>query len=599
MSQFITYRDNAGVYVELPTGIELVNIEFTEQAEEGSVGITTVPVEDASVSFEVAGHRGFAVHETDVSSGEDAIFRGYTADREYVPLNGVSPTGRVVNLSIADLNSVFGRRVMVGNDCKRPAETDVERIQWLVTTAEAGLIMDTSLLSTTSPVHMDKVDYTGAMMDQVFDDCAQASGKNWAMTYDFVTSNGYQLWYGKDELTTYDSGCLLTNHPSLVDDVNDTGATVFAISNDTRIQIDPSRVYSGVLGRWAKGMVYRQRAATAHAFARRDVVMDMPFVKTKTKAIARVKRYLASLDEEDVRIETTIWVAAKNVNKVRLLHRVQFQSTMAAETLTPIYCRVVKRTVSYFVDGFYRVQLTLVGGATAAAPCDGGVEEALTATALGSSVLFEWATQPTVGQYVVSLLTGRAQDPDSGHVPIAIAVDDMPIVGTEWDYDGSEQASADTSSIEAASKVCTADDTTRFSWQSLDGTARPVAIALKFTGATGVEGPYSDSGTDDLDMGVSGITVSEPGVLVFMFTIHNFDQVPHVMTAPSGDGITLMVNGYARYGSPTIDWVSAGYQSITTPGTYSLAWHVSNTFSDWDWEALAVFVPGAACPEDA
>jgi hypothetical protein len=365
MSAFITYLGDDNVYHALTT-IPIDGIEFTEQAEEGSGAISTVPVDDAGVAFEVRGLRGFAVYETDIPSGETRVFNGFTADREYTPLDGVSTQGRTVNLSLTDTNFVWGLRVMVGNDCKRPEETDVARMQWLVSTAEAGLITDTTYLSTASPVHMDKVDYRGATMDSIANDCAQASGKNWFLTYDAVGGTGVQVWYGKDELATYDSGCLLTNDHTVIDN-----ATKFAISGDTKIHLDPGRVYSGIYGVYAKGAIYRQLHSTAVAFKHRDKVMQMPFVKTKAKAIARVERYLGQCDEEDVRIETTIWVSSVHANAVRCGQRVQFQSTMAAETLTAIECRVVKRTMSYWAPssggghGMWKVDLTLVGGAAA------------------------------------------------------------------------------------------------------------------------------------------------------------------------------------------------------------------------------------------
>jgi hypothetical protein len=354
----VYFRNAAGDIEEITDALAVETLEVSENAEEGSVAISRVALDDPDMTLDIGGHRLFYIEEDEVYGEEPKIFRGFTADRSYS--RGQHPLGREIQAQVADMNVVWQRRVMVGADCKRPAETDVARMQWLVTTAEAGLIDDDTYLSTASPVNMDKCDYRGQMMGSVADDCAQASGKNWYITHDDVTGLGPMIWYGHQALEVYDSPLRLSNVLSEIDDV-----TTFAISDDTTLQRDPSRVFSGVYLPYDGGAVYRQSADTATAFARRDVVMPSANVKSKTKAIARAVRYLADLDEETDRITTAVLLPAAQVNDIRPGMRVQFgASHLPGYEFDYHWVRVLSRTVAYWVPGQYKLTLVLDGPGT-------------------------------------------------------------------------------------------------------------------------------------------------------------------------------------------------------------------------------------------
>lgn len=360
------FRNEDGDIEELTDAVDVTTFELSEYAEEGSVAMSTVTLDDPDSSIVIGGHRLFYVVEDEIEYGETRIFCGYTADRTYQ--RGIYELGRQIRLTVTDGNIVWGRRVMVGADCKRPAETDVARMQWLLTTAESGLIGDDTYLSTGSPVEMDAADYRGQMMQSVADDCAQASGKNWGVTHLFDTGDGFAIWYGNDGLTTYVSGMRLSNVAADIDDL-----TTFAISEDTTLTRDPSRVYSGVYLPYDGGAVYRQDPDTAAAFAKRDSTMPSLNVKSRTKASARAYRYLADLNTEDDRIETTIYVRADQVNAIRPFHRVQFRAShLPSYDAGYTWCRVLRRTVAYWVPGWYKVTMTLVPGAPLAGPLECG-----------------------------------------------------------------------------------------------------------------------------------------------------------------------------------------------------------------------------------
>lgn len=349
-------RDAAGDMVEIPDALDVTTLSVTEAAEEGACPISTIVLDDidGTVSAALIHHKSIEIYEDEVYAGESAIFRGYIGDLSYA--RGQFPLARQITVSASDPNTVWQRRVMAGADCNRPAETDVARMQWLITTSEAGLIEDDTYLSTDSPVNMDKCDYRGQMMGSVADDCAQASGKNWWVTHDYATGGGFQIWYGQQSLEVYDSDLSLSNILSDIDNVS-----CFAISEDTTLSSDPSRIYSGVYLPYDGGAIYRTDTATKDAYARRDVVMPSANVKSRTKAIARAVRYLEDLDEPTHRITTSVILPATIVNGIRPGMRVQLRASHLPSYDTWRWLRVLSRTVAYWAPGQYELTLVLDG----------------------------------------------------------------------------------------------------------------------------------------------------------------------------------------------------------------------------------------------
>jgi hypothetical protein len=401
MTLRIKVRGPEGEMVEITDALDVTTLSVTENAEEGSVAISTITLDDPDMELEMLGHRSIEIFEDEIYGEENSIYRGYVADRTYA--RGRHPLGRELVISASDPNTVWQRRVMVGADCKRPAETDVARMQWLITTSEAGMIDDDTYLSTDDPVNMDACDYRGQMMGSVADDCAQASGKNWYVTHDWVNGEGFQIWYGHQSLEVYDSPLRLSNVESEIDDL-----VTFAISDDTTLNRDPSRVFSGVYVPYDPGAVYRSDADTVTAFARRDVVMPSLNVKSKTKAIARAVRYLADLDEETDRITTAVILPAAQVNDIRPGMRVLFRAThFPTYEADYRWLRVLSRTVAYWVPGQYRLSLVLDGPGTLdiVPPVSCGIDEvdAFAATYNNGDPDSSATTGPTL-----SLVSGKA-----------------------------------------------------------------------------------------------------------------------------------------------------------------------------------------------
>ena len=355
MSAHHYYIDDAGDPVEITDRIQFDSWKLTENAEEASVATSEVVVDDPEMDLdEIQGHRGYYVIE-DATGDDEVIFYGYIADQTIS--RGDYPLGRQWTLSLVDINSLIDKRIMTGSDCNRDAETDVARMLWLLTTDEAHAFhSDTTYISTANPVDMDACDYRGQRLSQVVDDCEQASGKNAYLFWSSPFTGGTRsLWYGANSLTTRQSPLGLSNDLADIDD-----ATTFAISEDTKLVRDPSRMYSGIYLPYDGGAIYKSGLYPETAFSWfRDGAMPSLNVKSETKASARAVRYLNDLHTQEHRIQTAVILPNTNVNDIRPGMFVPFKGTHLPGYETAINCRVLNRTVGQWTHDQYLVELEL------------------------------------------------------------------------------------------------------------------------------------------------------------------------------------------------------------------------------------------------
>lgn len=344
-------------------------LDVTAKAEEGSVAISSIVIDDPLGDLVILPHKIFAIEETEAETSTNRfVYVGYTGTRTISRGPYLTGPGRIWTVELVDINSVLSRRVMTGGGNSRPAENDNTRVQWVENTSEGSLIDDDRYLSSSNPVAMDAVDYTGQESLAVYSDCSQASGKNFFVTYfgDVGTDpwGFFSLWYDFDASTEYQSTLRLTNDLADVD-----GVTTFHIGREVSEQsLDPSRLYSGVYLRYDGGAVYDEDSNTYTVNgARRDFVAPSLNVKSNAKATARAGRYLADLATEDVRFTLTTTLPRAKVNgiregmavQVKMVHSYQFDDAY-------YWMRVLSRRVvelSEQSDGSaYELTLELSGG---------------------------------------------------------------------------------------------------------------------------------------------------------------------------------------------------------------------------------------------
>ena len=356
------YRTAAATYTDISEYFRLYKLDTASNAEEGSVAQWTVVADDPTGALEIVGLRDFIVQESTATGSNTRIAGGYTAARRYTRGPYRTTVGREIQIDIVDLNTILHRRVMVGGGNKRPAETDVARLQWLLSTSEAFPITDTLYLNTSGAVAMDAADYNGQKFSDVIDDCAQQSGKNW-FTWYREDAGTFSLWYDFSSSTSYSSPLRLTNVQSEVDDT-----WTFAISNDTQLSRSPDRVNSGAYLPYDGGTVYEQSITTANNFMRRDAVMPAENVKTLAKATARANRYLLSMNSEEDVITTTVLLPAAKVNFLMQGMRVQLKATHLPDYESGVMMRVLNRSVLQVSEEFYEVRMEMASAPTPVEP---------------------------------------------------------------------------------------------------------------------------------------------------------------------------------------------------------------------------------------
>lgn len=408
------YRTSPGVYADLSSYFRLYQLDVAMNAEEGSVAQSTIVADDPSGDLDIVGLRNFYITESTATSSNTRIYNGYVAERRYKRGESLrTTTARQVEVGLVDLNTILHRRVMVGSGNKRPAETDVARLLWLLGTEEASPLNDTLYVNTSGAVAMDAADYNGQKFSDVIDDLAQASGKNWFAWYREEV-NEWSLWYDFASSTSYSSPLRLTNVASEVD-----SSLTFAISGDTQLSRSPDRVFSGAYVPFDGGVAYEQSTATANNYIRRDAVMPSANVKSLTKATARATRYLGEMDTEEDVITTSVILPAAKVNFLMHGMRVQLKATHLPGYEGYSWARVLNRSVSQISEEFYEVK------------CEMSVEPAVTVgcpdcTAAPTLVQYRATTRdggtgaswevhmnsaPTECNFLVAVITNRGSFP--------------------------------------------------------------------------------------------------------------------------------------------------------------------------------------------
>jgi hypothetical protein len=302
---------------------------WISDAELGAVGVCGVAFDDPAGTLRVTGWQTFTVDELDSPSGQQRIFTGYVVQRKYGRRPGTSllvGASRSIDTTFSDLNVLLGFRLFKPTDtsANRPAETDIDRINWLLSSPYISAVYDLGLLNSSGPVALDAADLRGQSAASTFVDCSDASGKNHFLYWD-ESAGKVGLFYDFDYSAVFDCTLKLSNVPADIDE-----STTFAYEPDASLELDPGKVYAGVQIPFsgAGSPVYEVNAATEAAFGvLRDTTAPNVNVKTAAKAEARSQRYLLSLATEDERITLNVRVPSTKVGLLRAGMRIQFKAS--------------------------------------------------------------------------------------------------------------------------------------------------------------------------------------------------------------------------------------------------------------------------------
>jgi hypothetical protein len=318
---------------------------LTERAEALDAAMSGLVVDDDAGSLDVPGLRAFAINETDCSVKR--LYSGYVTNRHILRGDDKRQSLRISgkrqwDVDLVDYNMTLSRRVIRGSDGNRPAETDVERAQWIIASDYTPTVTDAGLIQTSGPVDMDPVDYRGRYPTDVLADCGNASGKNYFVYFDEPTNHpAFAYFFGTSSL--YSSTLRLSNVASDID-----SSTTFAATCE--LYRDPSRVFSGVYLKYDGGSVFRSNSTTEAAFQRVEVSIDEPDIKSRTKAIALADKYLTDGSAEDETLTITLQLPSTHVNLIQPGQRLQVKFSHIPGYTSFTYTRVVSRTVSQAAD---------------------------------------------------------------------------------------------------------------------------------------------------------------------------------------------------------------------------------------------------------
>jgi hypothetical protein len=358
MAIIVSYEAGVGgAFEDISERFRRLTLDVTVKAEEGSVAISQVRFDDPDGSFHVVGWRRIHIYEDEEDPGLDLIYSGWVYEKNISRGSFHRTAGaRVWDVSLADFNSMLEMRVCTGNDWDRPAETDIERLQFLMTTNEMSRILDDTYINTSGPKNMDAVNYEGQKVKDVIDDAAQTSGKNYfVISAHDAADRG--LWYDFTGSTAYSSTIRVSN---VIADVDYD--TTFFMSLDAVLTRDPSRVYSGGFLRYDGGDVYTEDFTTSGIFTRRDAVYDAPNVKSSTKALARDLRYLADANTEEDRITCGLYLPRNRIGHIKAGQRMEIKATHLPGYESFGWARVLEKKMAEVSEGFddaYFVTLVL------------------------------------------------------------------------------------------------------------------------------------------------------------------------------------------------------------------------------------------------
>jgi len=160
-------------------------------ADEGSGGSFTLNVDDPDADLHLLNHRRVYAIAEDAPAGHQRVGNWWISDLDVIRgLSDKTGASRTWILQIEDENSIIPRKIFNGVDVDRPVETDIERIDWWMTTTEGSVVKDDLYLDRTEPKDLDASDLTGQTADTLLSGCKDASGKNYFIWFNELAIAG-------------------------------------------------------------------------------------------------------------------------------------------------------------------------------------------------------------------------------------------------------------------------------------------------------------------------------------------------------------------------------------------------------------------------
>jgi hypothetical protein len=355
--------DGASILDGIPPG----SVQAAQMAQRGETAFGGFDVEDPAATLTITGHRPVTITESECS--QPRLFTGWTTaravgrDKE----NGmVVAAEREHDVTIADLNALFGFRMITGTDGNRPAETWSARLTWLLGSSYlSGLIADTGYVRTITQT-MDATDYRNSYPRSVCDDLVDriAHEMDYFAFWDPVALT-VGLYFDHYEDAVSLSTLRISNVPGDYD-----GVTTFEPDAVAKLTREPDQTYSGVVVEYKNGKVYRHRQSTADAYIERSTKISRPYTSLLSTAITQAEWFLDQHAGELDRITVTITVPPSVAGLVWAGQRMSVKFSHMPGYTTWTSMRVIACSAQPTDDslGRYAIALELVSPRAAVSP---------------------------------------------------------------------------------------------------------------------------------------------------------------------------------------------------------------------------------------
>lgn len=564
----------------------------------GEPGRAGVQIDDPFGDLDLLGWQTYTVDET-ACVGKTRMFTGWLFGR--VIDRGTHSTGpaRVWDCDILDQNEVFSFKAFRASSAKRPAETDIARVAFLIDSAPmaANPAHDNGLANITdNPVSFGPSDYVTQYPVELMMSVAGTSGKNFYAYWDHAAEE-ISLYYDQTSAVVRESTLRISNVMSDVD-----GTTTFYPFKDARLERAADGLHSGALLGWRGGYVYGQRQDTIDTYSspgspfERDLVYRTDRIGRLDTANAVLAQMLADHAIEADTITCTVRLPASQVNLIEAGEwvDVRFSHLPGYEAFTQL--PVVRRNVVPVAGRRDRYDLQLEFSTRTPGRGPGG----------GSPGGFPWqAAAATVRQF-------KAQAYDDEPLS-TIAFDSPTIPGSalgmiSWHRSATAWVSGPSGWTQGTFTPDSDDDMGGgFHWKEADGTEaaisvpntngdRCVVIIAELVGvatAPSVIGAAAEGTGNPVDTG--SVAATGAGIAIGGAVVHTSDGGGHSMTP--GSGWTEIGDLEAGSGSTFSPLGWAAYRVLTAAASVSATGTCSQATRPWGGRTM--FWPAATMPPSA
>ena len=269
-----------------------------------------IVIDDVDGTLDIDGWHTFTVEESACTSAP-RLFTGWITGKSISRGPYRIGAGRQWNCDIIDQNALFSFEVFRASSAKRPAETDVARMQFMIASAPMAFtpVADNGRFSTANPVNFGDADYVTQYPSEMVLSVAGTAGKN---AYAYWDQAAREIAFHYD-LVDANPACTL-RISNVSTDIDST--TTFGPLIDAELVRSPEDVYTGILFGYRGGYAYGRRQATIDdlspsEFSPTEFHRDLVYRSDRVGRLATAQALVASMLEAKANEQDTITVTVQ------------------------------------------------------------------------------------------------------------------------------------------------------------------------------------------------------------------------------------------------------------------------------------------------